>query len=247
MNSPIKWHGAKNNHSHYLVQRFGCGKYYYEPFLGGGSALLKALEFQSFEEYIVSDIDKNLIEVWKTIQDNYRALLYSYEENYLKVKQSPEHYYNIREQFNLDYDPAKFFFLSRVCIGSRIRYDKDGNFIGEYNQKNIPISPENLEKILEKTNYLLSRNNVSFYNCSWDQMEFNQAGATIYFDPPTNLQDFGDFVGKLIYLKQTELYTYFITVAGSPRVRLKMIMPQDVWVVKRTIGNIDFYSNFRRQ
>ena len=77
----IKWIGSKRNQSEEIIKRFPQYiRTYYEPFIGGGSVLFQLMNSDiKVDNYICSDINKDLINLWNMIKDNPSELCESYK------------------------------------------------------------------------------------------------------------------------------------------------------------------------
>ena len=95
----IKWVGGKSKILSNITSNFIKSKIYLEPFLGGGSVLLESLKL-GYDEYIVNDINTDLINTWITVKDNCEELikeLIKYETLNIEAR-----YYEIREKYNTE-------------------------------------------------------------------------------------------------------------------------------------------------
>jgi len=222
MYSPIKWNGAKNKYAEYLVGMMKPAKIYYEPFLGGGAVLLKALEWQLFKEYIVSDVNPQLVYLWNLIRLAPHELVKSYSDHWLKLRRDSDYYYKVRYEFNLDKDPLKYFFLARTCINGLIRTNKKGQFNSSLQKGSIGIQPNNLEKFVTHASYLLTRSKVEISARSYTEVDYN-SNSFIYFDPPQPYAvvngvvfKWGKFISLLIELNGKD-YNYGVTIPTTPK------------------------------
>ena len=76
----IKWTGSKRSQSEEIIKRFPKDiNTYYEPFVGGGSILFQLMNSDiKVNNYICSDINQDLINLWDMIKDNPYRLSESY-------------------------------------------------------------------------------------------------------------------------------------------------------------------------
>jgi len=202
----LKWAGGKGQ----LLQQFenfypnelksGKIKKYIEPFIGGGAVFFEIIEKFNFEYTYISDINKDLILAYKTIQKSPKDLiccLENFQANYYE-KDTPkrkEFFYETRSKYNLEKDlinyeifsnewierTAKLIFLNRTCFNGLFRLNSKGEFnvpFGDYKKPRI-LDSENLKeisKILQKTEI----KNADYKKClsKVDEKTF------VYFDPP---------------------------------------------------------------
>ena len=205
----IKWTGAKRFQAPYIVDKIpNAINTYFEPFLGSGAVLteyLFSLESgkKKCNHIVCSDVNEDLIEIWKLVKSNYTLLLDEYRKLYEGFKNveydhklKKEYYYNIRKEYNdLKKENSKdkrryiiFYWLTRTCFNGLIRYNKYGEFNSPCHFSRNGIIPEKLEKIFNEYNILLNKYNVQFVCCSYDDIPFPlntfQKDDFIYCDPP---------------------------------------------------------------
>lgn len=188
----IKWSGSKRSQSEEIINKIPNKKYdtYYEPFCGRCSVLFQLLNSdKKFNRYICSDLNGDLISLWKFIKDNptkvinhYRNLWY--ELNKYDDKAYKRNFYNrIRDRFNKDKDPCDFMFIMRTTINGMPRYNKSGEFNNSFHITRNGINPDTLEKIILEWSSLLNKYNVEFINQSYLEINPNE-NDFIYLDPP---------------------------------------------------------------
>ena len=181
MKSPLIWAGGKQNHINKLTpffpQKFND---YYEPFIGGGSVFLN-FGYKG-KNCFISDTNKDLINVWKTIQKNPEKLIHRLEK--FDGSQRSEYFYRVRDSYNSgEYDrfdkAASFIYMNKRCYGGRFTYTKheelNSNFSYHkkqpiFNKKNILKTSKRLRKVVIKRQ-------------SYDKIQ-PQDGDFVYLDPP---------------------------------------------------------------
>jgi len=207
----IKWAGGKSNClktlSEYLP--FSDSKCYIEPFIGGGSVLL------SFKpkQFIVNDINPNLICIYTTIKYNNtklkeqlkrvekeyntiddKALFYnSKRDEYNKIK------YNHWEEFQVDDEKnieiAKLFIiLNKLCFNGLYRENSSGKFnvpFGKYPSLNLDY--ENIENVSQYFNSVDSSFYCKPYDKILNQVSKEYKNSLIYLDPPYYICDESKF------------------------------------------------------
>lgn len=173
----LKWAGGKR----WLTKRLEDHlpeKYnnYIEPFLGSGAVFFHLTPKRS----ILSDINENLINTYKAIKQDYRAIhdrLIEHDNNH-----NSDYYYYIRS-LECD-DPAdcaaRFIYLNRTCFNGLYRVNQKGQF-------NVPIGSkdkvildtddfENISKHLQKAEI--------FHSDFEPIIDRAQDGDLVYIDPP---------------------------------------------------------------
>lgn len=221
----LKWVGGKTQIIDHIISKFPKEiKNYYEPFLGGGSVLLKFLsEVKSGNinltgSVYASDINKELIGVYKNIQTDYlelynQIMVLVNQYNIIKNKKgnrSPEtevealesqetYYYWIRQQYNKNKTntpdsiqvSAYFIFLNKTCFRGVYREGPNGFNVpfGNYSKPEI-LNKENLKEV---SNLI---KDVKFQCKSFENGLVNtQDNDFIYLDPPYYPENEKSFVG----------------------------------------------------
>ncbi|MER3492173.1 MAG: modification methylase [Mastigocladus sp. ERB_26_2] len=202
----LKWAGGKGQLleqiEKFLPDELGSGsiKRYIEPFIGGGALFLYIANTYEIEEFVISDINSELVIVYKTIQKNVEKLIETLQEiqkKYLSLDNDERnlYFYQIRSQFNwrrhqINFQfysqewierTAQIIFLNRTCFNGLFRVNSKGDFnvpVGRYKDPTI-CDPDNLRvvaQILQKTQIL----HGDFTQCE----ELVDNKTLVYFDPP---------------------------------------------------------------
>lgn len=156
-------------------------KRYFEPFIGGGAVFF---ELQHEGAYI-SDVNAELINVYKVVQNNPQELI----ESLFKHQNTKEYFLKIR---SADREPfygswsdvekaSRFLFLNRTCFNGLYRVNSKGYFnvpYGNYSNPRI-IDAENILSCSE----LLQNTDIQCTDFA-KVLEYTQKGDFVYFDPP---------------------------------------------------------------
>ena len=218
----LKWVGGKTQIIDKIISLFPrIIENYYEPFLGGGSVLLALLdEIQKNNiiikgEIIVNDINQNIINLYKQIQDNPDQLINNLdllinqfnkceEDNGNKkpinkneaYESKESYYYWIRKQFNETNErntseiAALTLFLNKTCFRGLYREGPNGFNVPYGNYKHPQIY--NKKHILQISKII---QNVKFLNTSYENILNNiRNNSFIYLDPPYASENNKSFV-----------------------------------------------------
>ena len=209
LKSPIKWAGGKSKLMNKIEEVYNndffwnSEKYtYIELFGGGGSSWLFVLQNYRPKRVIVNDINPNVINLWRCIQNYPIALCEELDRiisNYLVLDwdERKEFFLNLRKEFNKKKDilsekktdidmAAEFLFLNKTCFNGLWRTNSKGEF-------NTPFGkPTNLNKdpnIYDKNNIILLSEwikGVEFICRDYkDVIGDDVAGdVLVYMDPP---------------------------------------------------------------
>lgn len=192
-NSFIKWVGSK----YQLIQTLEdnlpldikSSKYistYVENFIGGGSFLIYLLENYSISNIYVIDLNKDLVNLWKIIQNDHKSFMEAlkiYKEDYLSLEnmdKKKEYYFSKRDIFNSSNDvflkSVLFVFLNKVCFNGLYRVNKKGEFNTSFGKRNSDFFDENN---INEINKLIK--NVNFIYGAFDSIKVD---GFYYLDPP---------------------------------------------------------------
>ena len=209
LKSPIKWAGGKSKLMNKIQEVYNndffwnSEKYtYIELFGGGGSSWLFVLQNYRPKRVIVNDINPNVINLWRCIQNYPIALcgeLESIVSNYLHFDWDgrKEFFLDLRKSFNEKKDlltgintdvrmAAEFLFLNKTCFNGLWRTNSKGEFNTPFGK---PINLDREPNIYDKNNIILLSEwikGVEFICRDYkDVIGDDVAGdVLVYMDPP---------------------------------------------------------------
>jgi len=202
----LKWAGGKRQLLEQFEEQYpkvlknNNIKTYIEPFVGGGAVFFELIKYYEFENIILNDINKELINSYKVVKNEVEKVikrLKKMEAEYLPLDMDArkEIYYNRRDNFNkekkeIDFSEfniehiehaAKFIFLNRTCFNGLYRQNKSGEFnvpIGRYKNPTI-CNEENLIAVSE------ALENVTLLSTDFEKTKrYIEDYTFIYIDPP---------------------------------------------------------------
>ena len=195
----LKWAGGKGQLLNKIRPLYpqGLGNQinkYIEPFIGGGAVFFDIISSYKLDKYIINDINKELINTYKAIQQDIHSLLeyLSKITSYYKKLSTEERnlfYYDIRNKYNsivlnscINVEKAALFiFLNKTCFNGLYRVNRNNQFnvpAGKYKDPAIYDKENllNISQILQKAEILCG--DFSTTNNYIDNNTF------IYIDPP---------------------------------------------------------------
>jgi DNA adenine methylase len=99
-----------------------------------------------------------------------------------------QHYYAVRERFNLDPNPWDFLFLSRACFNGVMRFNRSGRFNVPFCRKPLRFSPAYVSKIANQVRAvakILSAVNWEFRVADFrETLDTVTSADFVYADPP---------------------------------------------------------------
>ncbi len=195
----LKWAGGKGQllseiEKFYPFQE-GVTKYA-EPFVGGGAVLFDILSKYDLEEVYISDINAELINLYRIIRDDIDklvAMLRVYQSEFVPMdtEHRKAYYMEKRERFNdlkvngnesVNIEKAALMiFLNKTCFNGLFRVNKKRLFnvpMGSYKNPMI-CDEENLRAVSEKLQ------NVRIVCGDYrESADFIDENTFVYFDPP---------------------------------------------------------------
>ena len=187
-------------------------KAYIESFAGTLSSLFHNLMHVEAEKYIVNDLNKRVINLYKHVKENPDQLFKKFEalENEFQ-RIIPEHLHNqsrilevdrhefkdnndfyceARELFNtiaLDVNHAALFIFIMVhCVNGFYRENKNGDYNNGFNWSAKKVNTENLHATIHKLHTFFISHEVIFENVDAFELvkKYNERDTFIYIDPP---------------------------------------------------------------
>lgn len=197
----LKWAGGKGQLLSQIGKSLPKGlghtiTKYAEPFVGGGAVLFYILSRYSLREIYISDVNAELINTYRVVQQQPEALiqeLYRMQAGYhpLDPGQRASYYQQKRDRYNqLKAMPregisielgALFIFLNRTCFNGLYRVNRQGGF-------NVPMGAYRMPAICDEENLRsLSQALRGVQIVCGDyraSQQFIDSNTFVYFDPP---------------------------------------------------------------
>jgi DNA adenine methylase Dam len=197
MNKFFRYSGAKDKFASIINANIKADKNVYcEPFVGSGSVLFNLNK--NFDKYIINDIDRNIIRIYKSFKnisyEYYKEVIdsvfkefgrFTDDRRYIS-KEAGEvaktNYYNFRNWFNSNHwntdtelEGIYLHMLANSCINSMLRFGPNGMNQGFGNRCYMldRTTFNNIQNILQRT---------EIYNGSYKDLL--KEDAFFFFDPP---------------------------------------------------------------
>ena len=197
----LKWAGGKSQLIKQIDRHLplelknGSLQRYIAGFVGSGALFFYIAQSYKIEEYLIFDINPELIIAYQTIKDNLWDLLEilsKIETEYLILNEEKrkEYFYQMRSQFNLlrkQTNPSKIeitaqlIFLNRTCFNGLFRVNSRGEFnvpCGKYKNPTICNSAN-----LKAVSQILQKSHIQLGDFTECQKYVNKK-SFVYFDPP---------------------------------------------------------------
>jgi DNA adenine methylase len=188
----VKWSGSKRSQASEIIKHFPKHiETYYEPFIGGGSMLNALIQSDvSTNNYVCSDINADLINLYIQIRDNPNPIIAHYRQLWKElnidndIDRKRAYFESVRKRLNEEHNPLDFMFIMRTTTNGMPRYNSDGEFNNSFHLTRCGIKPRELEQIIRYWHGILKGKNVEFINCSYENIQPTNNNDFCYFDPP---------------------------------------------------------------
>jgi DNA adenine methylase len=195
MKTFVRWQGNKSKHLNkfieYIPEFSGT---YIEPFVGSGAMLLKLQP----EKWIINDLNKDLINIWKSVKEHPQEIIKIFKEfgkkfKHLskenKVKYCREITSKI-EKTPYDINRASIYILMKYCayMGDILKND-DFSYPGldmniYLNNRYFFLEQNNYNNIIEVSKFL-NNSNGQIYNKDYTiVLDKAKSGDFVFLDPP---------------------------------------------------------------
>ena len=183
--TPLRYPGGKSKVSDYIVSLFPDYSEYREPFLGGGSVFLTALQNKPDAIYKINDLYTDLYSFWKTVCDEnvgepVKSLKLKYDLNGRDLYE-----YSLDRLNSNDICETErgilFFVMNRITFSGT---SLSGGHSDESFRKRFTMSSINrLEDLCE---FLKTKDNIELYNEDFSFLfeGVDEAETFMFLDPP---------------------------------------------------------------
>jgi DNA adenine methylase len=178
------------------------------------------------DKFILNDLNKPLMDLWRDILENPNELVDKYESLWLGQEPNrKEFFYNIRTEFNQSKQPHHLLYLLARIVKGAVRYSADGSFNQSADNRRSGMKPQTMRKNIVAISRLLS-NKTQLYSRGFLEIAVKaQRNDLVYMDPPyqgtsftrdhryLNGLTFDDFVDSLNILNNRGI-SYIISYDG---------------------------------
>lgn len=183
---PIPYQGSKRLLAERILRTVGERRFdvLYEPFAGSGAITIAGAACKLANRYEVSDTLAPLVEIWEAIIQRPHELADEYEGVWQKQFSDPEHFNQVRMEFNQRHHPAKLLYLLARCVKNAPRFNKDGKFNQSPDKRRHGMRPTKMRREIEGVSALL-RGRASARAVPFEEaLVPAQRSDLVYLDPP---------------------------------------------------------------
>lgn len=183
---PIQYQGSKRNLAAVILRYFPKDvNYLIEPFAGSAAISIAAAAQKMAKAYLVNDLNKPLAELLRLIVEFPVETALFYEKVWnAQHKNSIEHFYQIREDFNRTQDPRLFLYLLARCVKGSVRYNSNGLFNQSPDKRRFGTRPETMRSNIFGVSTLLKGKSMFFSLDYREILESAKESDLVYMDPP---------------------------------------------------------------
>ncbi len=156
-----------------------------EPFAGSAAISIAAAATGRAERFLLNDIHRPLIDLWREILSRPRLLCEKYHRLWKEQKGQERLFYDkTRTRFNREHRPEDFLYLLARCVKAAVRYNGKGEFNNSPDNRRIGMHPAAMLRNIMGVSQLLS--GLTDVRCDNYTTVLATAGEIdlVYMDPP---------------------------------------------------------------
>lgn len=156
----------------------------YEPFAGSAAVTLFAATHNMAEKFVIGDTYGPLVGLWSLIINDPSRLSERYSEVWHGQMSNPEHFNEVRAEFNETREPALLLYLVARCVKNAVRFNKSGNFTQSPDKRRTGMKPDKVTRTTHAVSRLLKGRTELFHGDFQDCIVGATANDLVYMDPP---------------------------------------------------------------
>lgn len=219
----LKWAGGKRKLIKQIEPLPEKINGYFEPFLGGGAMFFYIKQKYKPKYCMLSDINKDLIETFKSVRDKPKDLI-EFLSRY-KEENTSDFYYEVRKKFNGNEisgieRSAAFIYLNKTCYNGLYRVNSKNEF-------NVPYGKyKNPEIVNSETLLVVSKllKDVEIKHQEyWKILDYVKKDDFVYLDPcydPLRKTSFANYTSKRFCEKDRIELARFIRLLKNKDVKI---------------------------
>jgi len=183
---PIPYQGSKRHLARRILSITPkCGGRLIEPFAGSAAITLAAATRSAFQQYIIGDALRPLVEIWKLIISDPERLAAGYERLWRNQLDDPRRAYDrARAEFNATGNPVLLLYLLARCVKGSVRFNTQGEFNQAPDNRRLGMRPSVMRGELRGAHSLLTGRAQVRAADFGDTLADAGPGDVVYLDPP---------------------------------------------------------------
>jgi DNA adenine methylase len=156
-----------------------------EPFAGTAAISIAASFYGLASSLVINDINPCLskllelaIQEPEYVAEEYQSIWEKQEGN------SVDHYFEVRNTFNLTQDPVAFLYLLARCVKGAVRYNSSGQFNQSPDKRRRGTNPKTMKNNIHAISYWM-KGKCTFWASDYKAiLDEAKSGDLVYLDPP---------------------------------------------------------------
>lgn len=183
---PIPYQGSKRNLAPAILKFFPTDIHtLYEPFSGSAAVSIAAAHQSLAQNFVLSDRNGPLMELWQTIINKPDHISSRYEELWnAQLGREREYYDFVRNQFNQTGRPDYFLYLLARCAKAAVRYNANGEFNQSPDNRRKGAHPRTMRMHIMGASKLLRSKTKCFTQDYREILQQATHSDLVYMDPP---------------------------------------------------------------
>ncbi|MFL5807264.1 MAG: Dam family site-specific DNA-(adenine-N6)-methyltransferase [Roseiflexaceae bacterium] len=224
---PIPYQGSKRGLAPYILRYFPLQvDTLFEPFAGSAAISLAAATHGLAQQYIISDLNDPLVQLWRDIINDPEKIVAQYTKIWTDQEGREREFYNwIRDSFNQTKRTDYFLYLLVRCVKAAVRYNVNGDFNQSPDHRRRGTRPSVLKKDIYAASRILKGKAELLTGDYKTILQRTSIQDLVYMDPPyqgvsqsQNTRYFeglpiGDFVNALDNLNSRDI-SYIVSYDG---------------------------------
>lgn len=178
----LKWAGGKRQLLPQILARLPDRiRTYHEPFVGGGAVFFELARQKRFEQAVIADKNRDLIDVYRALKKDVERVLVELRQ--LAQRHSEEEYYRVRDASprSLWKRAARIIYLNKTGFNGLYRVNRNGKF-------NVPFGRYTSPKIVDVERLTAASRALStaqIFEADFQEVcRAAKRGDAVYLDPP---------------------------------------------------------------
>ena len=183
---PFPYQGSKRGIAKHILPHFPPNvDRLIEPFCGAGAVSIAAAARGLARRFVINDINKPLMDLWREILQRPNALCDEYQRQWQQQQTDKKaHFFAARERFNQTGSPHLLLYLLARIVKGSVRYGANGRFNQSADNRRMGMTPAAMRKnICGVAALLANKTTVSAADFRRAAGKAKEADL-VYMDPP---------------------------------------------------------------
>jgi DNA adenine methylase len=197
-----------------------------EPFAGSAAVSVAAAAAGKSTRFLLNDVNRPLMDLLLEIINEPAQIADEYERFWrAQLGHEKEFFVRIRNEFNLDHNPAKMLYLLARCVKGAVRYNASGEFNQSADNRRKGRKPESMRLEILRLSRLLAGKTTILTKDYKEILMMASSADLVYMDPPyqgvcssrdpryAKSVSYDEFVDELRELSRREI-SYIVSYDG---------------------------------